>query len=260
MRDRGDQYMGHIVLFEPNKEIADSIRSAFSRNKIKCETATTINALDLSLEGAAEFENCDAILVGGVENQSEFVRSFRQSGCAVPIIGLLDHRNSEATIRLLSAGADDVLIKPISPLEVMARIKAVVRRGFGHSSGQIQIGQITAYLDGRDPEVNGQRIKLSHREYSIFTELALRVGKVVSKESLYDTIYGMMASQPYDKVIDVYICKLRKKLASYTGGAEYIETVYGRGYKLEAPKSERSDVKLSVVAKKNADAALKRAS
>lgn len=251
--------MSHIVLFEPNKTIAESIQSAFARSKIKCEIATTDDTLNPALDGTMEFDNCHGILVGGVENQSEFVRSFRQSGCAAPIIGLLDHRNSEESIRMLSAGSDDVLIKPISPVEVMARIKAVVRRGFGHSSGQVQIGQITAYLDGRDPEVDGQRIKLSHREHSIFTELALRVGKVVSKESLYDTIYGMLASQPYDKVIDVYICKLRKKLAAHTGGAEYIETVYGRGYKLEAPKLDRAEVKLTVVAEDNA-AALQRAS
>lgn len=236
--------MTSIVLFEPNEAIAKSIQSAFAKNKIRCDY---FEAHHLEGDESAALEGCDGVLIGGVADPLAFAAALRKDGCSMPIIGLLDHRNSEAVIQMLGAGFDDVMIKPVSPVEVIARIKAVIRRGFGHMAGHVQIGEVTAYLDGRDPEVGGQRVKLSHREHSIFIELALRVGKVVSKELLYDTLYGKLDSQPFDKVIDVYICKLRKKLASVTNGGKYIETVYGRGYKLEAPGADEHEMTLTVI-------------
>ena len=103
----------------------------------------------------------------------------------------------------------------------------------------MRVGRLTVFLDGRDPEVGpaggGERLRLSQREHAILGVLASHHRRVVSKEHIYDEVYGLSGADPLDKVIDVYICKLRKKIAEATGGARYIETVYGRGYKFEAP-------------------------
>lgn len=178
-----------------------------------------------------------AILIGESPNTHKQIRTVRASGCENPLIVLRDFRNSADTAAALDRGADDVIVSPIKGSEVIARINSIVRRFHGHASESVVVGEITAYFDGRDPLVSGARIKLSKREHSIFQHLALNSNKVISKNAIYDAVYGMCADQPFDKVIDVYICKLRKKIAAASeSGSQYIETIHGRGYKLSTPE------------------------
>lgn len=178
-----------------------------------------------------------AILIGESPNTHKQIRAIRTSGCDNPLIVLRDFRNSADTAAALDRGADDVIVSPIKGSEVFARINSIVRRSHGHASESVIVGEVTAYFDGRDPLVSGARIKLSKREHSIFQHLALNSNKVISKNAIYDAVYGMSADQPFDKVIDVYICKLRKKIAAAAeSGAQYIETIHGRGYKLSTPE------------------------
>lgn len=182
-----------------------------------------------------------AILIGESVNTHKQIRAVRASGCENPLIVLRDFRNSTDTAAALDRGADDVIVSPIKGSEVFSRINSIVRRFHGHAAESVIVGEVTAYFDGRDPIVSGARIRLSKREHSIFQHLALNSNKVISKNAIYDAVYGMSADQPFDKVIDVYICKLRKKIAAAAqSGAQYIETIHGRGYKLSAP--EESDI------------------
>lgn len=177
-----------------------------------------------------------AILIGESDNTHAQIRTIRKAGCANPVIVLRDFRNSQDTSAALDRGADDVIVSPIKGSEVVSRINSIVRRFHGHAAESVEVGELTAFFDGRDPIVSGARIKLSKREHSIFQHLALNSNRVISKNAIYDAVYGMSADQPFDKVIDVYICKLRKKIAAAaTSGSQYIETVHGRGYKLSAP-------------------------
>ncbi|TDE38886.1 response regulator transcription factor [Antarcticimicrobium sediminis] len=177
-----------------------------------------------------------AILIGESDNTHAQIRTVRKAGCANPVIVLRDFRNSQDTSAALDRGADDVIVSPIKGSEVVSRINSIIRRFHGHAAESVEVGELIAFFDGRDPIVSGARIRLSKREHSIFQHLALNSNKVISKNAIYDAVYGMSADQPFDKVIDVYICKLRKKIAAAaSSGAQYIETVHGRGYKLSAP-------------------------
>lgn len=178
-----------------------------------------------------------AILIGKSPHTHQQIRAVRRAGCANPVIVFRDFRNFQDTSAALDLGADDVVVSPIKGSEVASRINSVVRRFHGHAADSVIVGELTAFFDGRDPIVSGNRIKLSKREHSIFQHLALNSNKVISKNAIYDAVYGMSADQPFDKVIDVYICKLRKKIAAASdSGCQYIETVHGRGYKLSAPE------------------------
>ncbi|MCI5097400.1 MAG: response regulator transcription factor [Rhodobacteraceae bacterium] len=178
-----------------------------------------------------------AILIGESESVYDQIRSVRGAGCSNPIIVLRDFRNSRDTSALLDSGADDVIVSPIKGSEVLSRINSIIRRFHGHAADSVVVGELTAFFDGRDPIVSGSRIKLSKREHSIFQHLALNSHRVISKNAIYDAVYGMSADQPFDKVIDVYICKLRKKIAAAAeSGCQYIETIHGRGYKLSPPE------------------------
>jgi two-component system cell cycle response regulator CtrA len=139
-------------------------------------------------------------------------------------------------------GADDYMTKPFHKNELLARIHAIARRSEVHVQSVIQSGGLTVNLDTKMVEVNGARVQLTGKEYRILEFLSLRKGTTLTKEMLLNQIYGGM-DQPGSKIIDVFICKLRKKLAAASNGTHYIETIWGRGYVLREPHQD--DAKLS---------------
>jgi len=108
----------------------------------------------------------------------------------------------------------------------VARIQAIVRRSKGHSESVIRTGKLAVNLDARTVEAEGKPVHLTGKEYGILELLSLRKGTTRTKEMFLNHLYGGMDEL---KIIDVFVCKLRKKLAQATGGANYIETVWGRG-------------------------------
>jgi two-component system cell cycle response regulator CtrA len=112
-----------------------------------------------------------------------------------------------------------------------------VRRSKGHAQSVIETGDLKVNLDTKTVEVNGQRVHLTGKEYQMLELLSLRKGTTLTKEMFLNHLYGGM-DEPELKIIDVFICKLRKKLQTATGGKHYIETVWGRGYVLRDPGDE----------------------
>ncbi|NDV50781.1 response regulator transcription factor [Salipiger sp. PrR003] len=233
-----------VYYYEPNDDIF--VNTSQDMMEVGIETIRVNEDffnMDLSMIGQGGHET-RAVLISHDENNTlDFIRSVRagKKQNANPLLIIRDFKQSTSTADLLNAGADDVLVRPFKNVEVAARINAVNRRTHGHVSPSVTIGDIVAFLDGRDPEVNGERMELTGREHSIFNYLALNAGRVIPKESLFEAVYGMQDNTPYDKVIDVYICKLRKKIRQRTGEA-YIQTVYGRGYMFKAPEDKEDAV------------------
>jgi two-component system cell cycle response regulator CtrA len=129
------------------------------------------------------------------------------------------------------------MTKPFHKDELVARIHAIVRRSKGHAQSVVQSGDLLVNLDTKTTEVNGTRVYLTGKEYQVLELLSLRKGMTISKEMFLNHLYGGM-DEPEQKIIDVFMCKLRKKLASASGGKDYIETVWGRGYVLRHPTDE----------------------
>ena len=109
-----------------------------------------------------------------------------------------------------------------------------MRRAKGHSESVIRTGKLTVNLDSRTVEADGHPLHLTGKEYGILELLSLRKGTTLTKEMFLNHLYGGM-DEPELKIIDVFVCKLRKKLANATSGENYIETVWGRGYVLRDP-------------------------
>ncbi|MCW2239914.1 response regulator transcription factor [Azospirillum canadense] len=223
------------VLVEPNPLIAEALGRQLGMGKIRYDRLDWPELEELLAEQGGEALGFDAIVLGGLPDPAAAVASLRAQRVTAAVLCLLERRDVAATVALLHAGADDVLVKPVVSAEVRARIEVARRRARGLVSNAVRVGRLTVFLDGRDPNVGGERLRLSQREHAILGVLAAHHRRVVSKEHIYDEVYGLSGADPLDKVIDVYICKLRKKIAEATGGARYIETVYGRGYKFEAP-------------------------
>jgi two-component system cell cycle response regulator CtrA len=126
------------------------------------------------------------------------------------------------------------MTKPFHKDELIARINAVVRRSKGHAESVIQTGDLLVRLDTKTAEIGAVRLHLTGKEYQMLELLSLRKGMTLTKEAFLGAMYGGM-DEPEIKIIDVFMCKLRKKLAKASGGENYIETMWGRGYRLRAP-------------------------
>ncbi|HNB26532.1 MAG TPA: response regulator transcription factor [Alphaproteobacteria bacterium] len=169
----------------------------------------------------------------------EVLRRLRSSRVNTPILILSGLSELDNKIKGLGFGADDYLTKPFDRRELLARIQAIVRRSKGHSESVIKTGKLTVNLDTRTVEVETQPLHLTGKEYGILELLSLRKGTTLTKEMFLNHLYGGM-DEPELKIIDVFVCKLRKKLSNATGGENYIETVWGRGYVLRDPEEART--------------------
>lgn len=167
----------------------------------------------------------------------EVLRRFRDARVDTPILILSGLSEMDDKIKGLGIGADDYLTKPFDKRELVARIQAVIRRSKGHSQSLVQVGDLNINLDSQLVTVKGKNVHLTGKEYSILELLALRLGTTLTKEVFLNHLYGGI-DEPEAKIIDVFVCKLRKKIANATEGANYIETIWGRGYVLRAPSAE----------------------
>ena len=163
----------------------------------------------------------------------EVVRRMRAGRMDTPVLVLSGLARPQAKVRAFAMGADDFITKPYDQAELVARMQAVVRRSKGYSQPSLRVGPLTLNLDSREVDVAGQPVHLTGKEYAILELLVLRKGMVLTKEAFLNHLYGGM-DEPEMKIIDVFICKLRKKLAQ-AGAGTLIGTVWGRGYMLREP-------------------------
>ncbi|MCR6658656.1 MAG: response regulator transcription factor [Asticcacaulis sp.] len=171
----------------------------------------------------------------------EVLRQLRVGKINTPIMILSGTSEIDTKVKTTGSGADDYMTKPFHKDELIARIHAVVRRSKGHAQSVIRTGDIVVNLDAKTVEVSGNRVHLTGKEYEMLELLSLRKGTTLTKEMFLNHLYGGM-DEPELKIIDVFICKLRKKLAVAADGNHYIETVWGRGYVLRDPHEQGSIV------------------
>ncbi|MEM7489315.1 MAG: response regulator transcription factor [Pseudomonadota bacterium] len=167
-------------------------------------------------------------------NGHDVLKQLRMARIETPILILSGSDDTENKIKGFGVGADDYMTKPFHRDELIARIHAIVRRSKGHSQSVIRTGRIAVNLDAKSVDVEGQSVHLTGKEYQMLELLSLRKGTTLTKEMFLNHLYGGM-DEPELKIIDVFICKLRKKLSEATGGESHIETVWGRGYVLRDP-------------------------
>jgi two-component system, cell cycle response regulator CtrA len=219
-----------VLLIEDDFATAHAIELILKLENFDCCT-TSLGEEGLNL---GKLNDYDVILLDlHLPDMSGFevLRSLRTSNVMTPILILSGLADMADKVRGLGFGADDYITKPFHRDELVARIQAVVRRSKTHPQSVINTGDLCVNLDTKTAEVSGAPVRLTVKEYQMLELLSLRKGTTLTKEMFLNHLYGGM-DEPEMKIIDVFMCKLRKKLANASNGKDYIETVWGRGYVL----------------------------
>src|ERR1700757_3373379 len=230
---RNPEVLMRVLLVEDDVQTAASIKMLLINENFICDTT------DLGEDGLeiGKLYDYDIILLDLLlpdMDGYEVLRRLRAARVRTPILilsglGELDHK-----LKGLGFGADDFLTKPFDRRELVARIQAIVRRSKGHPESTIRTGKLVVNLDARIVTVDDQPVHLTGKEYGILELLSLRKGTTLTKEMFLTHLYGGM-DEPELKIIDVFVCKLRKKLANASEARNFIEPGWGRGYVRREP-------------------------
>lgn len=215
----------------------DSVRTALLMN-LQVEGFKTVSAADgeeglrIIRESKPDLVVLDVMMPK--KDGLQTCRDLRNSGNSVPLI-LLTARSAEVDRVLgLELGADDYLAKPFSMPELMARIKALLRRTYSQDDvDTIQFDNVVVDFKAYKTERDEQAIELSAREYRLLKYLVLKRGKVVTRDELLDQVWGYN-SYPTTRTVDNHIARLRQKIESNLDEPKHILTVHGVGYKFVA--------------------------
>jgi two-component system cell cycle response regulator CtrA len=230
-----------VLLVEDDSTMAASIALMLRSAGFACETA----ALGEDGLEIARLHEHDVIVLDlnlpDIDGY-EVLRRLRLARIRTPVLILSGLSHIDNRIKGLGFGADDFMSKPFDKRELVARIQAIMRRDRGHASALIAIGRLSIDVVGKTIEVDGKTVHLTAREFAIVEIMAQRKGQPVSKQSLMTHLYAAdSGEEPAPKIIDVFVCKLRKKIMEASGGADFIGTVWGTGYVLRDPAAAKRE-------------------
>ncbi len=227
-----------VLLVEDDTSLAKSVELMLKSEGFICDT-TDLGEDGLEIGKLYDYDIIILDLMLPDIDGYEVLRRLRAARIDTPVLILSGLKEPDNKVKGFGIGADDYLTKPFVKEELIARLQAIVRRSRGHPDSVIRTGKLVVNLNTRTVEVGGQPLHLTGKEYGIVELLSLRKGTTLTKEMFLNHLYGGM-DEPELKIIDVFVCKLRKKLAAATGSETYIETVWGRGYVLRDSAPEES--------------------
>ena len=223
----------NILVVEDNSLMAQLIQSALTRQNFAVTVVTDGTSAIDSLQ-KQQFDMVILDLRLGDEYGVDILRKARNANLNTPVIILSGDLDPMTKVAAFTAGADVYVTKPFKVDELVARIHAVDRRAKRATSQEIRLGRLTLRLQDRCAIVGDATLNLTRKEFDLLEALASQKGRTLNKEAILERIYGGR-DEPQPKIIDVFVCKLRKKLADALGGDGVIRTVWGQGYTIEEP-------------------------
>jgi DNA-binding response OmpR family regulator len=220
----------HVLIVEDEERLAQNLAKAISKNAgFVVDVALDGNeGLHLATSGVFDVIILD-LMLPGLSGQA-LLAAIRKAGDRTPVLVLTAREDKASIVGLLDSGADDYLAKPFDLGELLARVKALIRRSNGQASSSLVLADLVLNMNTRSAVRSGIRIELTPMEYRTLEYLIMRQGSVVSKEELLEHLYDYNWEK-FSNVIEVYISALRRKID--TGGSErLIHTLRGHGYVL----------------------------
>jgi two-component system copper resistance phosphate regulon response regulator CusR len=226
----------HLLIIEDNKRIAKSLERGLAESGYETQTANCGESALLMLEeNAVDLAILDLGLpdIDGMD----LLPQLRNKNPKLPVIILTARSEIEDRVAGLDAGADDYLVKPFAFSELVARIRALVRRGAGQSTDQIQVEDLTLNPIQRTAQRDETSLDLTHREFDLLLFLAQHHGESVSREMIAREVWNITSRAiPFDNIMDVHISNLRKKIDA-DFDLKLIHTVRGIGFTLKGADS-----------------------
>ena len=220
----------NILIVEDDDLIAESIAMALEdEGHFYHITSTLEEGLSAAREGQFDAVVLDINLPDG--DGFQFAKAIRRNQIDTSVLVVSGRSSLTDKVVALHSGADGYLTKPFDRQELIANLTAIIRRANGHADNKIVTGPIVVDLSKHEVMVGESRLDLTSKEYRILELLSLRKGSILGKSHFLSHLYGGI-DEPESKIIDVFICKLRRKLIESTGGDNYIHTVWGQGYVL----------------------------
>jgi two-component system cell cycle response regulator CtrA len=232
-----------VLLIEDDPNVSKNVELMLQSANIVCDV-TNLGEEGIEISKLYDYDIIILDLMLPDMDGFDVIKRLRNAAIKTPILILSGLSETEDKIKGFGIGADDYLTKPFNKNELVARLNAIVRRARGHADATIKVGRLTINLQSHTADVDGENIPLTSKEYAILELLAMRKGSTLTKEMFLNHLYGGL-DEPELKIIDVFVCKLRKKLAKALGGESCIETIWGRGYVLRGPQSSDPDNSIS---------------
>ena len=220
-----------LLVIEDQREIADAIRAMLERQRYAIDVASDgERGYDMLLRGTYDAAIVDVVLPG--RDGFAICRDARAEGIATPVLFLTARDAVEDRVRGLDAGADDYLVKPFVEDELLARLRALLRRGSLPIRSTLEVGDLVIDSGARAVRVSGREVTLGATEFRLLEYLAANAGIAVTRAQILERVWG----EDFDgssNVVDVYVSAVRKKRAA-VGVRDRISTVWGVGYSLHA--------------------------
>ncbi|MCA3561426.1 MAG: response regulator transcription factor [Aestuariivirga sp.] len=228
-----------IILVDDRTEVTDAYRSSFGREGVSAASFTPTDFANwFHSTSGPDLAAVEAFILGDFLQREMLTRAIKTRSEA-PAIALNDSTGLESTLKLFAAGADDVVRKPVHAREIIARISAIRRRNTPASKAT-DLGDLRVFNDGRDPEVAGRTLVLPRRERRILEYLAANRNRRVSRNQIFNAVYGLFDEEVEESVVESHISKLRKKLRSMLG-YDPIDTKRYLGYQLLSREQAASE-------------------
>ncbi len=227
----------NLLIVEDEKSLASEIATYLRRENF---------VIDLAFTGAEASEKIAVNLYDFVlldlglpdYNGLDLIREAKKNNIDVSFIIITARGAVEDKVRGLDLGADDYLAKPFALVELYSRIMAVARRKFHIAKQEIELGEFIIEVQSRKLLCNGQEVDLTRKEFDLLQYLAINRNKVLTRQQLYEHIWGNILEDQYDSnFIDVHVKNVRKKLSLHAP-AQWLETVRGIGYRISSENEE----------------------
>ena len=219
-----------IVIVDERELVKDGFHSLFDREGVASAGFGSSDFGEwVSTVADDDLKAVRAFLIGECSSEIVSPRRIRDRTSA-PVIALSEQHSLENTLRLFDSGVDDVIRKPVHIREILARISAISRRAQDEKP-YAQFGAMCIFMDGRDPEIDGEPLPLPRRERRILEFLASNAGRRVTKTQVFNSIYGIFDEEVEENVVESHISKLRKKLREKLG-YDPIDSKRFLGYRL----------------------------
>ena len=214
-----------LLLVEDDPMIGESLVDGLRGESYAVDWVRDGREAQLALDGFAYDLMLLDLGLPGMQGM-DVLRAVRKRGAELPVLIITARDGTPARVEGLDAGADDYLVKPFDLDELLARLRALLRRRSGHTRSLIEHGGLVLDLASHEATFEGVPVKLARREFSVLRALLDNPGKVITKSQFEEKLYGW-DSEVESNTVDVYIYQLRKKF-----GADFIQTVRGVGYKI----------------------------